>query len=122
MFLAASLSYLVGTAVAGVLGLKVGRKVTSVCALVVVAAGVGVLVWPGQRSTALQSIPGLLCIGAGSGGNEASTNPIIASITDLVYPQSEGSAFALVDMCFAFGFAAGPLLAAALFASDVAVM
>jgi MFS family permease len=122
VFLAASLAYLVGTGIAGGVGLRVGRKRTSVVSVLVVSVGVVFLVWPGHRNSALESIPGLLCIGAGCGGCEAATNPILASIADKCFPHSEGTVFALADMCFAFGFAIGPLIIAAMYAEDVAIM
>jgi MFS family permease len=82
---------------------------------------VGVLTWPGYRTTALESIPGLILLGIGAGFNEAAVNPTLAAICSDGYPYSEGSVFALADMCFAVGFASGPLITAALYAGGQSI-
>lgn len=111
-----------GTAVGGAVGLSFGRKRTAVFGLCIGTVGAAVLIWPGTRTSPLESIPGLICIGTSAGACEASVNPILASITEQFYPSSSGTVFAVADMCFALGFAVGPLIAAALYAGDIAVM
>mmetsp|Transcript_34298 Transcript_34298/g.89947 ORF Transcript_34298/g.89947 Transcript_34298/m.89947 type:complete len:113 (+) Transcript_34298:1-339(+) len=60
-------------------------------------------------------------MGAGMGGCEASTNPILGAIAGNCFPQAESTVFALADMCFSTGFVIGPLLVTALFANHVAI-
>eukprot|EP00038_Savillea_parva_P013746 m.212393 g.212393 ORF g.212393 m.212393 type:complete len:502 (-) comp26104_c0_seq1:121-1626(-) len=122
VFLAASLSYLAGTGFAGGLAFRLGRKTLAVASMFMSSLSIGFLVWPGPRTTILESIPALVGIGFAIGVCEASTNPIMATIADTCYTNAESTVFAIVDMCFAFGFAAGPLLAAAIYAFNIPFM
>ncbi|XP_023570414.1 chromaffin granule amine transporter isoform X4 [Octodon degus] len=104
-FLPASVSYLIGTNLFGVLANKMGRWLCSLVGMVVV--GASLLCVPLARS-----IAGLIGPNAGLGFAigmvDSSLMPIMGHLVDLRHTSVYGSVYAIADVAFCVGFAIGP--------------
>uniref|UniRef100_A0A8C5L7X1 Solute carrier family 18 (vesicular monoamine), member 1 n=1 Tax=Jaculus jaculus TaxID=51337 RepID=A0A8C5L7X1_JACJA len=104
-FLPASVSYLIGTNLFGVLANKMGRWLCSLVGMVVV--GSSLLCVP-----LAHSILGLIGPHAGLGFAigmvDSSLMPIMGHLVDLRHTSVYGSVYAIADVAFCMGFAIGP--------------
>nr|XP_030688413.1 chromaffin granule amine transporter isoform X2 [Globicephala melas] len=104
-FLPASVSYLIGTNLFGVLANKMGRWLCSLIGMVVV--GTSLLCIPLARN-----IFGLIGPNAGLGFSigmvDSSMMPIMGHLVDLRHAPVYGSIYAIADVAFCMGFALGP--------------
>ncbi|XP_016066374.1 PREDICTED: chromaffin granule amine transporter [Miniopterus natalensis] len=104
-FLPASVSYLIGTNLFGVLANKMGRWLCSLIGMVVV--GTSLLCVPLARN-----IFGLIAPNAGLGFAigmvDSSMMPIMGHLVDLRHTSVYGSVYAIADVAFCMGFAIGP--------------
>ncbi|XP_060011548.1 chromaffin granule amine transporter isoform X2 [Lagenorhynchus albirostris] len=104
-FLPASVSYLIGTNLFGVLANKMGRWLCSLIGMVVV--GTSLLCIPLARN-----IFGLIGPNAGLGFSigmvDSSMMPIMGHLVDLRHAPVYGSIYAIADVAFCMGFAIGP--------------
>ncbi|XP_054572784.1 chromaffin granule amine transporter isoform X2 [Eptesicus fuscus] len=104
-FLPASISYLIGTNLFGVLANKMGRWLCSLIGMVVV--GISLLCVPLARN-----IFGLIGPNAGIGFAigmvDSSMMPIMGHLVDLRHTSVYGSVYAIADVAFCMGFAIGP--------------
>ncbi|XP_004442383.1 PREDICTED: chromaffin granule amine transporter [Ceratotherium simum simum] len=104
-FLPASVSYLIGTNLFGVLANKMGRWLCSLIGMVVV--GTSLLCVP-----LAHDIFGLIGPNAGLGFAigmvDSSMMPIMGHLVDLRHTSVYGSVYAIADVAFCMGFAIGP--------------
>ncbi|XP_054434736.1 chromaffin granule amine transporter isoform X1 [Pteronotus mesoamericanus] len=104
-FLPASMSYLIGTNLFGVLANKMGRWLCSLIGMVVV--GTSLLCVPLARN-----IFGLIGPNAGLGFAigmvDSSMMPIMGHLVDLRHTSVYGNVYAIADVAFCMGFAIGP--------------
>ncbi|KYO34180.1 chromaffin granule amine transporter [Alligator mississippiensis] len=104
-FLPASISYLIGTNLFGVLAHKMGRWLCSLIGMIVV--GVSLLCVP-----LAQNIYGLIGpnggLGFAIGMVDSSMMPIMGYLVDLRHASVYGSVYAIADVAFCMGFAIGP--------------
>ncbi|XP_062943787.1 chromaffin granule amine transporter [Cynocephalus volans] len=104
-FLPASVSYLIGTNLFGVLANKMGRWLCSLIGMVVV--GTSLLCVP-----LAHDILGLIGPNAGLGFAigmvDSSMMPIMGHLVDLRHTSVYGSVYAIADVAFCLGFAVGP--------------
>ncbi|KAM6149521.1 chromaffin granule amine transporter isoform 2-T2 [Erethizon dorsatum] len=104
-FLPASVSYLIGTNLFGVLANKMGRWLCSLVGMVVV--GTSLLCVP-----LAHNIFGLIGPNAGLGFAigmvDSSLMPIMGYLVDLRHTSVYGSVYAIADVAFCVGFAIGP--------------
>lgn len=104
-FLPASVSYLIGTNLFGVLANKMGRWLCSLIGMVIV--GTSLLCVP-----LAQNILGLIGPNAGLGFSigmvDSSMMPIMGHLVDLRHTSVYGSVYAIADVAFCMGFAIGP--------------
>ncbi|XP_061448562.1 chromaffin granule amine transporter isoform X2 [Rhineura floridana] len=110
-FLPASLSYLIGTNLFGMLANKMGRWLCSLIGMVVV--GISLLCIP-----LAQNIYGLIGpnsgVGLAIGMVDSSMMPIMGYLVDLRHTSVYGSVYAIADVAFCMGFAIGPSTGGAL--------
>uniref|UniRef100_A0A8C6D9S8 Solute carrier family 18 member A1 n=1 Tax=Moschus moschiferus TaxID=68415 RepID=A0A8C6D9S8_MOSMO len=104
-FLPASVSYLIGTSLFGVLANKMGRWLCSLIGMLVV--GTSLLCVP-----LAHDIFGLIGPNAGLGISigmvDSSMMPIMGHLVDLRHAPVYGSVYAIADVAFCMGFAIGP--------------
>ncbi|XP_055434650.1 chromaffin granule amine transporter isoform X2 [Bubalus kerabau] len=104
-FLPASVSYLIGTSLFGVLANKMGRWLCSLIGMLVV--GTSLLCVP-----LAHDIFGLIGPNAGLGISigmvDSSMMPIMGHLVDLRHAPVYGSVYAIADVAFCMGFAVGP--------------
>ncbi|KAF6097047.1 solute carrier family 18 member A1 [Phyllostomus discolor] len=104
-FLPASMSYLIGTNLFGMLANKMGRWLCSLIGMVVV--GTSLLCVPLARD-----IFGLIAPNAGLGFAigmvDSSMMPIMGHLVDLRHTSVYGNVYAIADVAFCMGFAIGP--------------
>ncbi|XP_045649817.1 chromaffin granule amine transporter isoform X2 [Ursus americanus] len=104
-FLPASVSYLIGTNLFGVLANKMGRWLCSLIGMIVV--GTSLLCVP-----LAHNIFGLIGPNAGLGFSigmvDSSMMPIMGHLVDLRHTSVYGSVYAIADVAFCMGFAIGP--------------
>ncbi|XP_032990541.1 chromaffin granule amine transporter isoform X3 [Rhinolophus ferrumequinum] len=104
-FLPASVSYLIGTNLFGVLANKMGRWLCSLIGMVVV--GTSLLCVP-----LAHNIFGLIGPNAGLGFAigmvDSSMMPVMGHLVDLRHSSVYGSVYAIADVAFCLGFAVGP--------------
>ncbi|XP_011365207.1 chromaffin granule amine transporter [Pteropus vampyrus] len=104
-FLPASVSYLIGTNIFGVLASRMGRWLCSLIGMVVV--GTSLLCVP-----LAHDIFGLIGPNAGLGFAigmvDSSMMPIMGHLVDLRHTSVYGSVYAIADVAFCMGFAVGP--------------
>ncbi|NXP52915.1 VMAT1 protein, partial [Heliornis fulica] len=104
-FLPASISYLIGTNLFGILANKMGRWLCSLIGMAVV--GISLLCVP-----LAQSIYGLIGpnggLGFAIGMVDSSMMPIMGYLVDLRHTSVYGNVYAIADVAFCMGFAIGP--------------
>ncbi|NXI90776.1 VMAT1 protein, partial [Psophia crepitans] len=104
-FLPASISYLIGTNLFGILANKMGRWLCSLIGMAVV--GVSLLCVP-----LAQNIYGLIGpnggLGFAIGMVDSSMMPIMGYLVDLRHTSVYGNVYAIADVAFCMGFAVGP--------------
>ncbi|XP_060643709.2 chromaffin granule amine transporter isoform X2 [Anolis sagrei] len=110
-FLPASVSYLIGTNLFGMLANKMGRWLCSLIGMVVV--GISLLCIP-----LAQNIYGLIVpnsgVGFALGMVDSSMMPLMGYLVDLRHTSIYGSVYAIADVAFCMGFAVGPSTGGAL--------
>uniref|UniRef100_A0A2K5PX17 Solute carrier family 18 member A1 n=1 Tax=Cebus imitator TaxID=2715852 RepID=A0A2K5PX17_CEBIM len=110
-FLPASVSYLIGTNLFGVLANKMGRWLCSLIGMLVV--GTSLLCVP-----LAHNIFGLIGPNAGLGLAigmvDSSMMPIMGHLVDLRHTSVYGSVYAIADVAFCMGFAIGPSIGGAI--------
>ncbi|NWV32334.1 VMAT1 protein, partial [Grantiella picta] len=104
-FLPASISYLIGTNLFGILANRMGRWLCSMIGMAVV--GISLLCVP-----LATNISGLIGPNAGLGFAigmvDSSMMPIMAYLVDLRHTSAYGTVYAIADVAFCMGFAIGP--------------
>ncbi|XP_069733699.1 chromaffin granule amine transporter isoform X2 [Phaenicophaeus curvirostris] len=104
-FLPASISYLIGTNLFGILANKMGRWLCSLIGMVVV--GISLLCVPLAKN-----IYGLIGpnsgLGFAIGMVDSSMMPIMGYLVDLRHTSVYGNVYAIADVAFCMGFAIGP--------------
>uniref|UniRef100_H3AYT8 Solute carrier family 18 member A2 n=1 Tax=Latimeria chalumnae TaxID=7897 RepID=H3AYT8_LATCH len=110
-FVPASVSYLIGTNIFGVLAHKMGRWLCSLLGMIIV--GISILCVPFAKN-----IYGLIApnfgVGFAIGMVDSSMMPIMAYLVDLRHVSVYGSVYAIADVAFCMGFALGPSTGGAL--------
>uniref|UniRef100_A0A5F9DUW0 Solute carrier family 18 member A1 n=1 Tax=Oryctolagus cuniculus TaxID=9986 RepID=A0A5F9DUW0_RABIT len=110
-FLPASVSYLIGTNLFGVLANKMGRWLCSLIGMVVV--GVSLLCVP-LAPNIFSLIGPNAGLGFAIGMVDSSLMPIMGHLVDLRHTSVYGSVYAIADVAFCLGFAVGPSTAGAI--------
>ncbi|XP_006088236.1 synaptic vesicular amine transporter isoform X1 [Myotis lucifugus] len=104
-FLPASISYLIGTNIFGILAHKIGRWLCALLGMVIV--GTSVLWIPFAKN-----IYGLIApnfgVGFAIGMVDSSMMPIMGYLVDLRHVSVYGSVYAIADVAFCMGYALGP--------------
>uniref|UniRef100_A0A8C0H356 Solute carrier family 18 member A2 n=1 Tax=Chelonoidis abingdonii TaxID=106734 RepID=A0A8C0H356_CHEAB len=104
-FLPASISYLIGTNIFGVLAHKMGRWLCALLGMIIV--GISILCVPFAKN-----IYGLIApnfgVGFAIGMVDSSMMPIMGYLVDLRHVSVYGSVYAIADVAFCMGFALGP--------------
>ncbi|XP_048863621.1 synaptic vesicular amine transporter [Brienomyrus brachyistius] len=104
-FVPASVSYLIGTNIFGVLAHKMGRWL---CALIgMLLVGISILCVPFAKSIYGLIIPNF-GVGFAIGMVDSSMMPIMGYLVDLRHVSVYGSVYAIADVAFCMGFALGP--------------
>ncbi|XP_015266722.1 PREDICTED: synaptic vesicular amine transporter [Gekko japonicus] len=110
-FIPASVSYLIGTNIFGVLAHKMGRWLSALIGMVVV--GISILCVPLAKD-----IYGLIApnfgVGFAIGMVDSSMMPIMGYLVDLRHVSVYGSVYAIADVAFCMGFALGPSVGGAI--------
>ncbi|KAG8435829.1 hypothetical protein GDO86_013683 [Hymenochirus boettgeri] len=110
-FLPASISYLIGTNIFGVLAHKMGRWLCAFIGMMVV--GISILCVPFAKN-----IYGLIAptfgVGFAIGMVDSSMMPIMGYLVDLRHVSVYGSVYAIADVAFCMGFAFGPSVGGAI--------
>ncbi|XP_019498555.1 PREDICTED: synaptic vesicular amine transporter isoform X2 [Hipposideros armiger] len=104
-FLPASISYLIGTNIFGILAHKMGRWLCALLGMIIV--GVSILCVPFAKN-----IYGLIApnfgVGFAIGMVDSSMMPIMGYLVDLRHVSVYGSVYAIADVAFCMGYAIGP--------------
>ncbi|NP_777078.1 synaptic vesicular amine transporter [Bos taurus] len=104
-FLPASVSYLIGTNVFGILAHKMGRWLCALLGMIIV--GMSILCIPLAKN-----IYGLIApnfgVGFAIGMVDSSMMPIMGYLVDLRHVSVYGSVYAIADVAFCMGYAIGP--------------
>ncbi|KAM6182872.1 synaptic vesicular amine transporter [Erethizon dorsatum] len=104
-FLPASISYLIGTNIFGILAHKMGRWLCALVGMIIV--GVSILCIPFAKD-----IYGLIApnfgVGFAIGMVDSSMMPIMGYLVDLRHVSVYGSVYAIADVAFCMGYAIGP--------------
>ncbi|XP_036915569.1 synaptic vesicular amine transporter [Sturnira hondurensis] len=104
-FLPASVSYLIGTNIFGILAHKMGRWLCALLGMVIV--GISILCIPFAKN-----IYGLIApnfgVGFAIGMVDSSMMPIMGYLVDLRHVSVYGSVYAIADVAFCMGYAIGP--------------
>ncbi|XP_075389988.1 synaptic vesicular amine transporter [Tenrec ecaudatus] len=104
-FLPASVSYLIGTNIFGILAHKMGRWLCALLGMVIV--GISILCIPLAKN-----IYGLIApnfgVGFAIGMVDSSMMPIMGYLVDLRHVSVYGSVYAIADVAFCMGYAIGP--------------
>ncbi|MGH0153863.1 UNVERIFIED_CONTAM: hypothetical protein FKN15_025687 [Acipenser sinensis] len=104
-FVPASISYLIGTNIFGVLAHKMGRWL---CALIgMLLVGISILCVPFAKNIYGLIIPNF-GVGFAIGMVDSSMMPIMGYLVDLRHVSVYGSVYAIADVAFCMGFALGP--------------
>uniref|UniRef100_A0A8C7N724 Solute carrier family 18 member A2 n=1 Tax=Oncorhynchus kisutch TaxID=8019 RepID=A0A8C7N724_ONCKI len=104
-FLPASISYLIGTNIFGVLAHKMGRWLCSLIGMVLV--GVSILCVPFAKDIYGLILPNF-GVGFAIGMVDSSMMPIMGYLVDLRHVSVYGTVYAIADVAFCMGFALGP--------------
>uniref|UniRef100_A0A0D9QXN3 Solute carrier family 18 member A2 n=1 Tax=Chlorocebus sabaeus TaxID=60711 RepID=A0A0D9QXN3_CHLSB len=104
-FLPASISYLIGTNIFGILAHKMGRWLCALLGMIIV--GASILCIPFAKN-----IYGLIApnfgVGFAIGMVDSSMMPIMGYLVDLRHVSVYGSVYAIADVAFCMGYAIGP--------------
>ncbi|XP_060027197.1 synaptic vesicular amine transporter isoform X2 [Erinaceus europaeus] len=104
-FLPASISYLIGTNIFGILAHKMGRWLCALLGMMIV--GISILCVPFAKN-----IYGLIApnfgVGFAIGMVDSSMMPIMGYLVDLRHVSVYGSVYAIADVAFCMGYAIGP--------------
>ncbi|XP_040598019.1 synaptic vesicular amine transporter isoform X2 [Mesocricetus auratus] len=104
-FLPASVSYLIGTNIFGILAHKMGRWLCALLGMIIV--GISILCIPFAKN-----IYGLIApnfgVGFAIGMVDSSMMPIMGYLVDLRHVSVYGSVYAIADVAFCMGYAVGP--------------
>ncbi|KAB0405752.1 hypothetical protein E2I00_001593, partial [Balaenoptera physalus] len=104
-FLPASISYLLGTNIFGILAHKMGRWLCALLGMIIV--GISILCIPLAKN-----IYGLIApnfgVGFAIGMVDSSMMPIMGYLVDLRHVSVYGSVYAIADVAFCMGYAIGP--------------
>ncbi|XP_049711185.1 synaptic vesicular amine transporter [Elephas maximus indicus] len=104
-FLPASISYLIGTNIFGILAHKMGRWLCALLGMLIV--GISILCIPFAKN-----IYGLIApnfgVGFAIGMVDSSMMPIMGYLVDLRHVSVYGSVYAIADVAFCMGYAIGP--------------
>ncbi|XP_066476967.1 synaptic vesicular amine transporter isoform X2 [Tiliqua scincoides] len=110
-FIPASVSYLIGTNMFGVLAHKMGRWLCALIGMIIV--GISILCVPLAKN-----IYGLIApnfgVGFAIGMVDSSMMPIMGYLVDLRHVSVYGSIYAIADVAFCLGFALGPSVGGAI--------
>ncbi|XP_054838055.1 synaptic vesicular amine transporter [Eublepharis macularius] len=110
-FIPASVSYLIGTNIFGVLAHKMGRWLCSLIGMIIV--GISILCVPLAKN-----IYGLIApnfgVGFAIGMVDSSMMPIMGYLVDLRHVSVYGSVYAIADVAFCMGYALGPSVGGAI--------
>ncbi|KAF7253422.1 Synaptic vesicular amine transporter [Varanus komodoensis] len=110
-FIPASVSYLIGTNIFGVLAHKMGRWLCALTGMAIV--GISILCVPLAKN-----IYGLIApnfgVGFAIGMVDSSMMPIMGYLVDLRHVSVYGSVYAIADVAFCMGFALGPSVGGAI--------
>uniref|UniRef100_A0A3P9A2B1 Major facilitator superfamily (MFS) profile domain-containing protein n=1 Tax=Esox lucius TaxID=8010 RepID=A0A3P9A2B1_ESOLU len=104
-FVPASISYLIGTNIFGVLAHKMGRWLCSLIGMVLV--GVSILCVPFAKNIYGLILPNF-GVGFAIGMVDSSMMPIMGYLVDLRHVSVYGTVYAIADVAFCMGFALGP--------------
>ncbi|XP_036121552.1 synaptic vesicular amine transporter [Molossus molossus] len=104
-FLPASISYLIGTNIFGILAHKMGRWLCALLGMIIV--GISILCIPLAKN-----MYGLIAptfgVGFAIGMVDSSMMPIMGHLVDLRHVSVYGSVYAIADVAFCMGYAIGP--------------
>uniref|UniRef100_A0A8C5LIF9 Solute carrier family 18 (vesicular monoamine), member 2 n=1 Tax=Jaculus jaculus TaxID=51337 RepID=A0A8C5LIF9_JACJA len=104
-FLPASISYLIGTNIFGILAHKMGRWLCALLGMIIV--GISIICIPFAKN-----IYGLIApnfgVGFAIGMVDSSMMPIMGYLVDLRHVSVYGSVYAIADVAFCMGYAIGP--------------
>ncbi|XP_035255487.1 synaptic vesicular amine transporter [Anguilla anguilla] len=104
-FVPASVSYLIGTNIFGVLAHKMGRWLCSLIGMLLV--GISILCVPFAKDIYGLIVPNF-GVGFAIGMVDSSMMPIMGYLVDLRHVSVYGSVYAIADVAFCMGFALGP--------------
>ncbi|XP_069468011.1 synaptic vesicular amine transporter isoform X1 [Ambystoma mexicanum] len=104
-FIPASISYLIGTNIFGVLAHKMGRWLCALLGMVIV--GISILCVPFAKNIYGLIVPNF-GVGFAIGMVDSSMMPIMGYLVDLRHVSVYGSVYAIADVAFCMGFALGP--------------
>ncbi|XP_006630656.1 synaptic vesicular amine transporter isoform X1 [Lepisosteus oculatus] len=104
-FLPASISYLIGTNIFGILAHKMGRWLCSLIGMLLV--GISILCVPFAKNIYGLIVPNF-GVGFAIGMVDSSMMPIMGYLVDLRHVSVYGSVYAIADVAFCMGFALGP--------------
>nr|CAH8860181.1 unnamed protein product [Trichobilharzia regenti] len=111
LFLAASVSYLIGANIFGPISHRIGRGNSAGLGLLICGASLIGLPF----STRIEHlIAPMFCLGFAIGMIDSSMMPIMGYLVDLRHVGVYGSVYAIADIAFCCGFVAGPLLSTVL--------
>ncbi|GCC22219.1 hypothetical protein chiPu_0000604 [Chiloscyllium punctatum] len=104
-FVPASVSYLIGTNIFGVLAHKMGRWLCSLLGMIIV--GISIVCVPLAKNIYGLIVPNF-GVGFAIGMVDSSMMPIMGYLVDLRHVSVYGSVYAIADVAFCMGFALGP--------------
>ncbi|KAM8924421.1 synaptic vesicular amine transporter [Pelodytes ibericus] len=104
-FIPASISYLIGTNIFGVLAHKMGRWLCAFIGMIMV--GVSIICVPFAKNIYGLIVPNF-GVGFAIGMVDSSMMPIMGYLVDLRHVSVYGSVYAIADVAFCMGFALGP--------------
>ncbi|XP_062928121.1 synaptic vesicular amine transporter [Mobula hypostoma] len=104
-FVPASVSYIIGTNVFGVLAHRMGRWLCSLLGMIIV--GISIVCVPFAKNIYGLIIPNF-GVGFAIGMVDSSMMPIMGYLVDLRHVSVYGSVYAIADIAFCMGFALGP--------------
>ncbi|XP_078420784.1 synaptic vesicular amine transporter isoform X3 [Cetorhinus maximus] len=106
-FVPASVSYLIGTNIFGVLAHRMGRWLCSLLGMIIV--GISIVCVPLAKNIYGLIVPNF-GVGFAIGMVDSSMMPIMGYLVDLRHVSVYGSVYAIADVAFCMGFALGTLL------------
>ncbi|GAB1603909.1 synaptic vesicular amine transporter-like [Argonauta hians] len=106
-FLPASVSYLIGTNIFGLMAHKIGRWLTALIGMLMI--GFLMISIPFSKNIFHLIVP-QVGVGFGIGMVDSSMMPLMGHLVDLRHVSVYGSVYAIADVAFCLGFAVGPAL------------